>query len=188
MTDHVSDSCADGAFATAIGAARVWLEESGLGYEAGVRPGEYVVQLPGEAKLFTTVSLLVSGQALSVTAFVVRRPDENHESFYRWLLTRNSRLPGIAFSLDRLGDVYLVGRLPVEGVTPQTLDRLLGALLATADESFNKLLALGFRASMQREWNWRVERGESTRNLAAFRDLLDPTSTDPAGGRRAGGD
>jgi hypothetical protein len=152
---------------------RAWLEESGLDFEPGARPGEFVVQLPGEAKLRTTVSLLVGDKGLSASAFVVRRPDENHEAFYRWLLTRNSRLPGIAFALDRVGDVYLVGRMPVEGVTTETVDRLLGAILSVADSSFNELLTLGFLESMKREWKWRVERGESTRNLEAFRSLLE---------------
>jgi hypothetical protein len=157
----------------ALGVVRSWLESSGLDWEQGARPGEFVVQLPGEAKLRTTVSLLVGDLALSVSAFVVRRPDENHEAFYRRLLTRNARLPGIAFALDPLGDVYLVGRLPVEGVTEDTVDRLLGALLSVADSSFNELLALGFLESMKREWRWRVDRGESTRNLEAFRELLE---------------
>jgi hypothetical protein len=152
---------------------RAWMEESGLEWEPGARPGEFVVQLPGEAKLRTTVSLMVGAQGLSVSAFVVRHPDENHEAFYRWLLTRNSRLPGIAFALDKLGDVYLVGRMPVEGVTTETVDRLLGALLSVADSSFNELLTLGFLESMKREWKWRLERGESTRNLEAFRSLLE---------------
>jgi hypothetical protein len=152
---------------------RAWLADSGLEWEPGARPGEFVVQLPGEAKLRTTVSLLVGDQGLSASAFVVRRPDENHEAFYRWLLTRNSRLPGIAFALDRLGDVYLVGRMPVEGVTTETVDRMLGALLSVADSSFNELLTLGFLESIKREWKWRVERGESTRNLEAFRSLLE---------------
>ena len=142
-------------------------------WERGARPAEFVVQLPGEAKLRTTVSLLVGDRGLSASAFVVRHPDENHETFYRWMLTRNSRLPGIAFALDRLGDVYLVGRLPVEGVTTGTVDRLLGALLSVADSSFNELLTLGFLESMKREWKWRTERGESTRNLEAFRNLLE---------------
>jgi Putative bacterial sensory transduction regulator len=157
----------------AEGVVRAWMEESGLEWERGARPGEFVVQLPGEAKLRTTVSLLVGDQGLSASAFVVRRPDENHEAFYRWLLTRNSRLPGIAFALDGLGDVYLVGRVPVEGVTTETVDRLLGAILSVADSSFNELLTLGFLESMKREWKWRVERGESTRNLEAFRNLLE---------------
>jgi Putative bacterial sensory transduction regulator len=152
---------------------RAWLTDSGLEWEPGARPGEFVVQLPGEAKLRTTVSLLVGDQGLSASAFVVRHPDENHEAFYRWLLTRNSRLPGIAFALDRVGDVYLVGRVPVEGVTTETVDRLLGAILSVADSSFNELLTLGFLESMKREWKWRVERGESTRNLEAFRSLLE---------------
>jgi hypothetical protein len=152
---------------------RAWLEESDLEWEPGARPGEFVVQLPGEAKLRTTVSLLAGDQGLSASAFVVRHPDENHEAFYRWLLMRNSRLPGIAFALDRVGDVYLVGRVPVEGVTTETVDRLLGAILSVADSSFNELLTLGFLESMKREWRWRVDRGESTRNLEAFRGLLE---------------
>jgi len=155
------------------GVVQAWLEESGLEWEPGARPGEFVVQLPGEAKLRTTVSLLVGDQGLSASAFVVRHPDENHEAFYRRLLARNSRLPGIAFALDRLGDVYLVGRVPAEGVTTGTVDRLLGAILSVADSSFNELLTLGFLESMKREWKWRVERGESTRNLEAFRGLLE---------------
>ena len=154
-------------------ALQEWLSTSGVEHSAGARPGEYVVALPGEAKLSTTVSLLLSDRGLSASAFVVRRPDENHEAFYRWLLTRNSRLPGVAFALDQLGDVYLVGRLPVQGVTPGTVDDLLGGLLATTDTAFNDLLALGFLSSMRREWRWRVDRGESTRNLEAFRHLLD---------------
>jgi putative sensory transduction regulator len=155
------------------GTVRRWLEDSGLEWELGARSGEFVVQLPGEAKLRTTVSLIAGEQALSASAFVVRHPDENHEAFYRRLLTRNARLPGIAFALDRLGDVYLLGRLPVEGVTEATVDRLLGALLSVADSSFKELLALGFLESMKREWRWRVDRGESTRNLEAFRGLLE---------------
>ena len=153
--------------------ARRWLEDSELEWELGARPDEFVVQLPGEAKLRTTVSLLAGEQGLSASAFVVRRPDENHEAFYRRLLQRNVKLPGIAFALDAAGDVYLVGRLPAEGVTGESVDRLMGAILATSDGMFNELLTLGFLESMRREWRWRIERGESTRNLEAFRHLLD---------------
>jgi len=152
---------------------RRWLADSELEWELGARAGEFVVQLPGEAKLRTTVSVIAGEQGLSASAFVVRRPDENHEAFYRRLLRRNVKLPGIAFAIDDAGDVYLVGRLPAEGVTTDSVDRLLGAILATSDGAFNELLTLGFLESMKREWRWRVERGESTRNLEAFRHLLE---------------
>jgi hypothetical protein len=138
--------------------------------------GTYVVTLPGTRKLSTTCSLRLGRHSLSVNAFVVRRPDENHEAFYRWLLERNTRLYGVAYALDRLGDVYLAGRLPLAAVTPQEVDRLLGAILEAADGSFNTLLELGFASAIRKEYQWRTSRGESTRNLEAFGRL---TREDP---------
>jgi hypothetical protein len=155
-----------------------WAVDAGIEAVPGSRLGEYVVELPGEAKLRTAVSLLVGERALSASAFVMRHPDENEAAFYRWMLTRNTRLPGIAFALDPLGDVYLVGRIPLVGVTLETLDELLGAMLTASDGSFNDLLALGFLGSMRREWAWRIDRGESTRNLDAFRHLLEQPQND----------
>jgi len=143
------------------------------------RPADdtFVVTLPGVRKLKTTCALKLGRHSLTVTAFVVRRPDENHEAFYRWLLTRNVRMYGVAFSLDKLGDVYLTGRLPLRAVTADEIDRILGVVLEAADESFNTLLELGFASSIRREWRWRTERGESTRNLAAFKHLIDDDGT-----------
>jgi hypothetical protein len=149
-----------------------YLQRAAIEHEPGARPGEFVVTLPGERKLRTAVSLLVGDHSLSASAFVVRHADEQHEQVFRWLLERNARLPGIAFAIDRDGDVYLVGRLPLAAVDDSTLDALLGAILETSDGSFNELLALGFLSSMKREWAWRTARGESTRNLEAFRHLL----------------
>lgn len=134
-------------------------------------PGHYVVELPGVRKLTTTCSLVLGDHTLSVNAFVVRSADENHEAVYRWLLERNTRLSGIAFALDRLGDVFLVGRIPLAAVSAHEVDRLLGSVLDAADSSFDHLLELGFASSIRREWAWRLKRGEPTNNLAAFEHL-----------------
>ncbi len=149
------------------------LRESGLDWEES-QPGTFVVKLPGERKLSTTCSLVVGDHSLSVNAFVLRRPEENHEAVYRWLLERNARMYGVAFALDRLGDVYLVGRIGLHAVTPEEVDRLLGAVLEHADSSFNKLLELGYGTAIRREWEWRVKRGESLANLQAFAHFADP--------------
>ena len=55
----------------------------------------------------------------------------------------------------------------------EDLDGVLGAVLATADESFNTILELGFASSIRKEWEWRNARGESTANLEAFRGWLE---------------
>ena len=109
------------------------------------RPGVFFLDLPGERKLSTPCQLVVGDHALAVHAFVCRNPDENHEGVYRWLLSRNLRLYGVAFGIDHTGDIYLDGRLPLEAVTATEVDRLLGAVLMYADESFNTILELGLR-------------------------------------------
>ncbi|AKU15698.1 YbjN domain-containing protein [Luteipulveratus mongoliensis] len=150
-----------------------FLKDAEIEWEPGASDGEYVVTLPGERKLKTVASLIIGDQGLSVSAFVVRNADENHEAFYRYLLRRNLRLPGLGYAIDKSGDVYVVGQLPLEAVTPAYLDQLMGVLLEASDNAFNELLVLGFRTSMQKEWDWRISRGESTRNLEAFRHLLE---------------
>lgn len=155
------------------------LDQAGAEWEPGGREGEVVVTLPGDKKLKTVASLVVSERGLSVSAFVVRNPDENHAAVYRFLLRRNLRLPGLGYAIDGAGDVYVVGQQPLAAITEQGVDQLLGTLLDAADAPFNELLALGFLESMKREWAWRIARGESTRNLEAFRDLLTGVENDP---------
>jgi len=109
-----------------------------------------------------------------VHAFVCRKPDENFEGVFRWLLERNMRMYGVAFALDAMGDIFLDARLPLEVVVPDEIDRLLGSVLTYADESFNTILELGFAGSIRKEWEWRIANGESTANLDAFRGWLEP--------------
>lgn len=159
---------------------RRYLASQELAYDEP-RPGTFFFGLPGTTKLSTPVRLEIGAHHLAVQAFVCRNPDEGHERVYRWLLERNLRGYGSAFAVDRLGDIYLSGRVPLAVVTEEELDRLLGALLTAADESFNTLLELGFESSIRAEWRWRVERGESTANLEAFRGWLEagPSDSDP---------
>jgi hypothetical protein len=143
-------------------------------------PGVFSLSLPGERKLQTAVRLDIGEHALGVHAFVCRKPDENHERVYRWLLERNLRMYAVSFAVDRLGDIYLDARLPLSSVNSDELDRLLGSVLTYADESFNTILELGFASSIRKEWEWRKLRGEPTANLEAFRGWLE-SGDEPAG-------
>ncbi|MFD1828750.1 YbjN domain-containing protein [Streptomyces desertarenae] len=168
---HAGDRAGRATPATAEAAIEQALRDAELTWESP-SGGSYVVTLPGTRKLSTTCSLIVGKHSLSVNAFVIRRPDENHAEVHRWLLERNTRLYGVGYALDRLGDIYLVGRLPLAAVTPEEVDRLLGAVLENADGVFNTLLEMGFASAIRREHAWRTSRGESTRNLDAFAHLL----------------
>jgi hypothetical protein len=155
---------------TGIGEA---LDALGMAYE-NPRPGAYLVKLTGQHKLATMVWLIEGQHSLQVEAFFCRQPDENHAGFYRFLLNRNGRMYGVHFCLDRTGDVYLTGRLPLCSVTAEDLDRLLGCVLSYADENFDTALEIGFGSAIRREWAWREKNGESLANLRAFARFADP--------------
>src|SRR4051794_14599228 len=131
----------------------------------------FAVTLPGTHKLKTVCNLIVGEHALRIEAFVMRRPDENREQLWAWLLRRNARMYGVAFSIDGNGDVYLTGRVSLQGLDDEELDRLFGSVLTYADESFDSMLEIGFGGAIKREWDWRVKRGESLANLQAFADF-----------------
>ena len=68
----------------------------------------------------------------------------------------------------RTGDVYLVGRLPLDAISSAEVDRLLGCVLSYADDTFDQALMIGFASAIKKEYDWRVKRGESLANLQAF--------------------
>jgi Putative bacterial sensory transduction regulator len=148
---------------------------SGLGVSfSSPQPGAFLVRLEGQHKLVTMTWLIADTHSLHVEAFFCRQPDENHAEFYRFLLERGSRMFGIHFALDPVGDVYLVGRLPLAVIIPEEIDRLLGCVLSYSDENFDHALMIGFASSIRREYAWRVKRGESLANLRPFTRVTQP--------------
>jgi hypothetical protein len=139
-------------------------------------PGAFLLTLPGERRHRTLAWLILGSHELLIESFVCRRPDENTEGVQRFLLQRNARLRTVAYAVDADGDIHLVGRLGVDNLDPQRLqaelDTVLGVLLSTSDEDFNQILELGFAEAIRREWAWRTSRGQSVKNLEAFRHLV----------------
>jgi hypothetical protein len=148
-----------------------FLDSQGLEYDH-TSVNTFLVSLPGTTKLATHCALIVGDHTLSVNAFVIRKPDENAGAVHAWCMLKNASMYGIAFATNELGDIYLVGRLPLGAVNEIELDRLLGSVLQYADGAFNPLLVLGFADAIRREWAWRVSRGESLANLDAFQHLI----------------
>lgn len=148
-----------------------FLDSHDLEYESS-DPNTFLVTLPGEKKLQTHCALIVGDHSLSINAFVIRKPDENTGDVLAYCMAKNAAMYGIAFATNELGDIFLVGRLPLSAVSDREIDRLVGAVLQYSDSSFNPLLELGFANSIRREWAWRVSRGESLSNLDAFKHLI----------------
>lgn len=147
-----------------------YLQSTGVDFDQ--EESTFLVTLKGEKKLQTHCALIVGDHSLSINAFVIRKPDENEDRVHHWCMTKNAAMYGLAFAINQLGDIYLVGRLPLEAVNERELDRLLGSVLQYSDSAFNPLLEIGFANAIRREWAWRVSRGESLSNLEAFAHLM----------------
>ena len=68
--------------------------------------------------------------------------------------------------------------MALDVVNPDEIDRVLGQVVEAVNGDFNTLLELGFASSIRKEWAWRVARGESLKNLKAFRHLIDESDGD----------
>ena len=148
-----------------------YLRDNAIDFEKS-NENTFLITLPGEKKLQTHCALIVGKYSLTASAFVIRKPDDNGEAVFSWCLARNAALAGIAYATNTLGDIYLVGKLPINALNETNLDRLIGAIAQEADSAFNPLLELGFANAIRREWAWRLSRGESLANLEAFTHLI----------------
>jgi hypothetical protein len=147
-----------------------FLQSEGIDFEQD--GNTFLITLKGEKKLQTHCALIVGDHSLSINAFVIRKPDENEDQVHHWCMSKNAAMYGLAFAINQLGDIYLVGRLPLDAVNTKELDRILGSVLQYSDSSFNPLLEIGFANAIRREWAWRLSRGESLANLEAFAHLM----------------
>jgi hypothetical protein len=156
---------------SAVQVIQDFLTISGIDFE---RDGEkkFLLTLPGDKKLQTHCALILGEHSLMISAFVIRKPDENEDQVHHWCMTKNASMYSVAYAINELGDIYLVGRLPLAAVSAEELDKVIGSVLQYSDSSFNPLLELGFASAIRREWAWRVTRGESLANLEAFAHLI----------------
>jgi len=119
----------------------------------------WTIMLHGEHKRTVGVTVSIGDHTLIVQSFFMRAPDDDAAAVYALLLRRNLRSYTLRFALHPDGDVLLVGVVPLETVTDVELDRVLGQLLAIADETFNEALRLGFAGYIEREQAWRSAAG-----------------------------
>lgn len=104
----------------------------------------WYVRMRGEEKEFTTVWLTLGQRTLRYETYVMPAPEENAEMLYEHLLRRNERLVGASFSIGLEDAVFLRGELFTSAISEAELDRILGTLYATVEQSFATLIRIGF--------------------------------------------
>jgi len=111
--------------------------------------GAFLAALPGRDREETLVWLVAGDHGLLVESLFLRAPVHRREAVLAALLARNARSRTVAFALDAIGDVFLLGCLPYAAVaTPVTMlaevDAALGQVLAHVDEAWLQVAEVGF--------------------------------------------
>lgn len=143
----------------AIAAIQSWVDrQTDLEVQRAGEQGWFTV-LAGQHKRTIGMFLSVGDHTMVLESHFMRAPDENADALYELLLKRNQRSYTLRFCVYDSGDVMLVGLLPLHAVTEEEVDRMAGALLSVADETFNAALRLGFTSYIEREQAWRERMG-----------------------------
>lgn len=121
----------------------------------------WLTVLAGEHKRTLPVFLEVGEHTLTLQAFFMTAPDENRDELYGYLLRRHLRSYVARFAIDASGDVILIAVVPVDAVSVQELDRIMGQLLQLADDTYFEAIRMGFRSYIEREQAWREKVGLS---------------------------
>ncbi len=116
-----------------------------------VRDGFWYVRIPGTARSWIPVEIEVNERSVKLTSHVIIEPEENHAEVFRFLLRRNHRAGGVAFSIDgKEAVICLVARLSLEGLDEPKLDASIGTILQETEEVFRTILAVGFASRFKK--------------------------------------
>ena len=106
----------------------------------------WYIRVRGEEKDVFTIWLTLRQRTLHYETYVMPGPEENHGALYEHLLKRNLRLTGAAFEIGVEDAVFLAGSLPVQAITDDELDRILGSLYAYTEQCFRPAMRIGFES------------------------------------------
>jgi hypothetical protein len=92
-----------------------------------IAPGEWGVELDA-AGYRLDMGVAIRGEFIRAQAAVLPPGLIDPHQLLYW----NRQAPLICFAENRAGEVFVCGELPLESLNPETLDRFLGLLLASA--------------------------------------------------------
>lgn len=110
----------------------------------GYHEGRRGVRMRQQVRDMTTVWFSIGQRTVSIEAYVLPKPPNRAEEVYRQVLSRNSGTRRMAFALDRLGDLVIVGRIPLEHLTEHELELCLGEVYGMVEVAFPALVKAAF--------------------------------------------
>jgi hypothetical protein len=108
----------------------------------------WYVRFTCDARDATTIYFDLHERTLRYEVYFLPAPPtataEAEAELYGFLLKRNHSMYGARFSIGPDGDIYLVGRLGLEHLTEDELDRIIGVLYELTERWFQAVVQLAY--------------------------------------------
>jgi Putative bacterial sensory transduction regulator len=104
----------------------------------------WYVRFTCDARDATTIYFDLHERTLRYEVYFLPAPPEPTTDLYEFLLRRNHPMYGARFSLGPDGDIYLVGRVALEHLTVEELDRIIGVLYELTERWFPPVVQLAY--------------------------------------------
>ncbi len=104
----------------------------------------WYVRFTCDARDATTIYFDLHQRTLRYEVYFLPIPPQHLEELYEVLLHANHSMYGARFSLGPDGDIYLVGRVALEHLDTEELDRIIGVLYELTDRWFQPVVRIAY--------------------------------------------
>lgn len=116
-----------------------------------VRGDFWYIRIPGSARRWIPLEIEVGKRSVKLTSHVIIEPEERPVDVYKLLLRHNHSADGVSFSYEgKEGVICLVARIPGAELTEDKLDRCVGRIVETTEETFRSILQIGFGSRLRK--------------------------------------
>ncbi len=110
----------------------------------------WLVRLKGDERDVITLWFSLRQRTVHVETEVMPAPEENREALYRFMLVKNAELRELHLAIGPEDGIYLVTEVPINEVTVERLDELVGAAVTYVDEIFPTAMTMGLPSLYRR--------------------------------------
>ena len=110
----------------------------------------WLIRLKGEEKNVITLWLSLRQRTVFAETELMPAPDEHQEELFRFLLVKNHELRELHLAIGPEEGIYLVTQIPINELTIERLDELVGATVHYVDEMYPTAMTMGLPSVYRR--------------------------------------
>ena len=110
----------------------------------------WLIRLKGEERDVITLWLSLRQRTVFAETELMPAPEENIEELYRYLLVKNHALRELHLAIGPEDGIYLVAQVPINELTIERMDELVGATVHYVDEIFPTAMSMGLASVYRR--------------------------------------